>query len=85
MKIQELQMKTVELLNHLWKNINIELGITRTKYLDQIEKIVKNRNQILFILGSRRVGKTRIILQYIYKLINSGVDSKKILFLSVDN
>lgn len=85
MKIQELQMKTVELLNPWWKNINIELGITRTKYLDQIEKIVKNRNQILFILGSRRVGKTRIILQYIYKLINSGVDSKKILFLSLDN
>lgn len=85
MKIQELQMKTIELLNPWWKDIKIELGITRTKYLNNIDQIVKNRKQILFILGSRRVGKTRIILQYIYNLINRGINPQKILFLSLDN
>ncbi len=36
-------------------------------------------------MGSRRVGKTRILLQSIYRLISQGVDAKKILFLSLDN
>lgn len=85
MKITELQMKTVELLNPWWKSIDIELGIERTDYLKSIDEITKKRKQILFILGSRRVGKTKIILQYIYKLIKSGINSKKILFLSLDN
>lgn len=85
MKITELQNKTVELLNPWWKNIEVELGVERTDYLSKIDEVVSKRQQILFILGSRRVGKTRIILQYIYKLIKSGVNPKKILFLSLDN
>ncbi|MDO8341178.1 MAG: ATP-binding protein, partial [Candidatus Woesebacteria bacterium] len=51
----------------------------------KIDEITKKRKQILFILGSRRVGKTRIILQYIYKLIKLKVNPNKILFLSLDN
>lgn len=85
MKITELQGKTVELLNPWWKGHRIELGIERTNYLVEIDKVVFKKQQILFVLGSRRVGKTRIILQYIDKLIKGGVDAKKILFLSLDN
>lgn len=76
----ELQNKTINLLNPWWSNTKIELGIERTNYLLEIDKVLSKRQQILFILGSRRVGKTRIILQYINRLINSGVNSKKILF-----
>lgn len=85
MKITELQNKTVELLNPWWKGIEIELGIERTEYLSMIDEIVSKRQQILFLLGSRRVGKTRILLQYIYTLIKNGIHAKKILFLSLDN
>ena len=85
MKLTESQTKTIELLNPWWSVNNIELGIERTKYLSEIDKIIKKRQQILFILGSRRVGKTRILLQYINKLIKEGKEAEKILFLSLDN
>lgn len=85
MEISELQKKTIELLNPWWESAKVELGIERTNYLLKIDAVVSKRKQILFILGSRRVGKTRILLQYIYKLIKSGVSPKKILFLSLDN
>lgn len=77
-------MKTIELLNPWWASTNVELGIERTGYLAQIDQKIKNP-QILFLLGSRRVGKTRILLQYVYRLIKSGLPPKKILFLSLDN
>lgn len=85
MEITELQMKTVELLNPWWKGVQVELGVGRTSYLKKIDEIINKRKQILFILGSRRVGKTRIILQYIYRLVGLKVNPKKILFLSLDN
>jgi predicted AAA+ superfamily ATPase len=81
----ELQNKTINLLNPWWQDIKIELGIERTNYLNPIINILTKRQQTLFILGSRRVGKTRILLQTIYRLIQSGVPAKKILFLSLDN
>ncbi|AKM83249.1 hypothetical protein A2422_00145 [Candidatus Woesebacteria bacterium RIFOXYC1_FULL_31_51] len=85
MELTESQKKTIELLNPWWYGKKVELGVERTKYLSNINIIISKRQQILFILGSRRVGKTRILLQFIYKLINSGVNAKKILFLSLDN
>ncbi|MBN1915584.1 AAA family ATPase, partial [Candidatus Dojkabacteria bacterium] len=79
------QQKTIELLNpwHTGKEVN--LGILRAGYLTKISDIVNTRKQILFILGSRRVGKTVTLFQYIYQLINQGVSPKTILFLSLDN
>ncbi|MDP1743865.1 MAG: AAA family ATPase, partial [Candidatus Amesbacteria bacterium] len=81
----ELQTKTINLLNPWWQDIKIELGIERTNYLTPVIETLTKRQQTLFILGSRRVGKTRILLQTIYRLIQSGVPAKKILFLSLDN
>lgn len=85
MQISELQKKTIELLNPWWLNQKIELGVIRNSYLLKIDEISKKRKQILFVLGSRRVGKTRILTQFIYKLIDEGIEAKKILFLSLDN
>lgn len=85
MKLLESQKKTIELLNPWWYDNKVELGVERTIYLSKINEILFKRQQILFILGSRRVGKTRILLQTIYKLIDNGVPAKKILFLSLDN
>ena len=79
------QQKTIELLNPWHTDKKIDLGIPRTKYLEEIAEIVNKRKQILFVLGSRRVGKTVTLLQYIYQLIENAVNPKKILFLSLDN
>ncbi len=85
MKITESQDKTIKLLNPWWGGYSIELGVERKAYLPKILKILEERNEILFVLGSRRVGKTRIIFQIIHKLIAKGVPTDKILFLSLDN
>lgn len=85
MKINESQRKTIELLNPWWAGAEVELGVSRTDYLAKITGMLDSRQQILFILGSRRVGKTRILLQSIYALIKKGASPKKILLLSLDN
>lgn len=43
-----------------------------------------NKKEIDSIVGPRRVGKTVLIHQLIQDLLSSGVDPKKILYLSVD-
>ncbi len=83
--LTDLQKQTIELLNPWVRGKELELGIIRTNYLVPIDEVVKKSKQFLFILGSRRLGKTTIIFQYIDQLINEGVDPKKILFLSLDN
>lgn len=85
MVLTEQQTKTLELLNPWQSGKQIELGIPRTKYLQEISQVMQARKQILFILGSRRVGKTVTIFQYIYQLISSGINPNQILFLSLDN
>lgn len=85
MNINESQMKTIELLNPWWNGFEVELGIERSDYLTAIKKTLEDRKQILFVLGSRRVGKTRILSQCIYKLIKEDINPKDVLFLSLDN
>lgn len=77
--------KTIDWLNPWQSGGNIALGIERADYLKKLEEVVLKRKQIVFVLGSRRVGKTMILYQYVYKLIKSGVNPRKILFLSLDN
>lgn len=85
MKLTESQDKTIKLLNPWWGGYSVELGIERVDYLSKINDFLSKKQEILFLLGSRRVGKTRIIFQTIYKLIANGVQTDKILFLSLDN
>jgi predicted AAA+ superfamily ATPase len=85
MGITEEQNKTIELLNPWYLGKSFNLGIRRSLYLDQISAITSRQKEILFLLGSRRVGKTVILFQYIYQLIEKGVLPERILFLSLDN
>lgn len=85
MVITEQERQTIALLNPWHEGREVDLGIERTEYLERITKTVQERKQCVFILGSRRVGKTMILLQLIYRLIKGGVKPKKILFLSLDN
>jgi len=85
MIISDQYKQIIQVLNPWHYGKKIDLGVHRTKYLEFIEGVVKKRKEILFIIGSRRVGKTMLLFQYIYQLINTNVDSNKILFLSLDN
>lgn len=85
MKLTESQDKTIKLLNPWWGGYSVELGIEREDYLLKINDFLSKKQKILFLLGSRRVGKTRIIFQTIYKLIENITPADKILFLSLDN
>ena len=85
MVLTDQHQKTIELLNPWHVGKKIDLGISRTKYLEQITDTVNTRKQILFVLGSRRVGKTVTLFQYIYQLIQKDVKPERILFLSLDN
>lgn len=85
MILTEQQKQTIDLLNPWQSGKSIELGIPRTAYLDTISNTLEHRRQILFLLGSRRVGKTMILFQLIYRQILNKVKAKKILFLSLDN
>lgn len=85
MVITEQERQTISLLNPWYEGRSVDLGVERTEYLEKITKIIEERKQFLFILGSRRVGKTMILFQLIYKLIKEGGDPKRILFLSLDN
>lgn len=48
-----------------------------------VRKLLEKR-EIVSVVGPRRVGKTILIHQIIQDLIDSGTDTKKILYLSVD-
>ena len=85
MVISEQQKQTIELLNPWHQGKVIDLGVKRQTYLEKITDVVLKRKQILFLLGSRRVGKTVLLFQYIYQLVESGIEPERILFLSLDN
>ncbi len=85
MGINSQQNMSIELLNPWFEGKYMDLGIKRSLYLDQISTLCRTNRQILFLFGSRRVGKTVIIFQYIYQLLSEGVPPRDILYLSLDN
>lgn len=76
--------KTLERYNLWWKQKQEKKGILRSTYKKRLEKNLSN-DQIIFVTGLRRVGKTTIIKQFINHLIEAGTDPKKILFVSLDD
>ena len=58
-------------------------GIIRKVYLERLE-VIKNRKDIVFIVGLRRVGKTTLLYQQIIKLLDEN-DSFNILYFSMDH
>jgi len=73
-------------MNPWWGNNKFDFpGLPRELYLDILEKYIDNKDVIL-LSGLRRVGKSTILKQIIYKLIfNKKVDPKLILYLSLDS
>ncbi len=70
-------------MNPWWEEKIKEIGVIRNKYLDQINKFLSNKD-IIFLTGLRRVGKSTIIKQIIFQLINDGINPKHICYLSLD-
>lgn len=58
-------------------------GILREKYLEKLSKLRKT-NDVVFIVGLRRVGKTTLIYQFIKQLMGD-IDAKKIVYFSMDH
>ena len=74
----------MDILNdwNFW-NKEIDTGIKRESYLKKIQTLEKT-GQIITITGARRSGKSTIILQYAKALIESGIESKNILYINLE-
>ncbi|MFC2090409.1 ATP-binding protein [Bacteroidota bacterium] len=77
----------VELFNRIkeynyWNGERVHVGLMRTSYLDRIIDSTGNR-LIKVLVGQRRVGKSYLLRQIIYTLIeHKGVDPKRIFYFS---
>ena len=63
------------------KNENVK---PREKYLRELRKYL-NFKQIVILTGLRRVGKTTLMKLIIEELIAKGIDSKHVLYVSLDD
>ncbi|KKP29558.1 MAG: hypothetical protein UR15_C0012G0004 [Parcubacteria group bacterium GW2011_GWA2_31_28] len=79
-------VKVLNRYNPWWDNKPIPDSKTSSFKRGDFYMIKKNlnKNEIDSIVGPRRVGKTVLIHQIIQELLSSGVDPKRILYLSVD-
>ena len=71
-------------MNPWWESPPKAEGIFREKYLEILEKNFSNKD-IIFITGLRRVGKSTLLKQFIFKLIKEkNINPKTIMYLSLD-
>jgi len=70
--------------NPWWEGKDFESGIDRSEYLDRLSSLL-SRKQIEVIIGSRRIGKTTLLKQFIKKLLQTGIHEKDIFYLALDN
>ena len=71
-------------MNPWWEIAFKAEGIFRKRYLEILEKNLDNK-EIIFITGLRRVGKSTLLKQFIFKLINEKrINPKRIMYLSLD-
>ena len=61
--------------------------LNRRSYFDLLKPLVLERsiNRAVVLMGPRRVGKTVLLFHIIQSLIEKGIPSKKIFYLSIDN
>jgi len=64
-----------------FRNIHVK---PRDKYLRELKKYLSFK-QIVMLTGLRRVGKTTLMKLIIEELINRGIESKYILYVSLDD
>jgi predicted AAA+ superfamily ATPase len=70
--------------NPWWEGKDFESGIDRPNYLNHLPDMLK-RKQVEVIIGSRRIGKTTLLKQYIKKFLLKGVSEKDIFYLAFDH
>jgi len=71
--------------NPWWEEeFNLAHVIEREKYLEVLIENIESRH-IIFLTGLRRVGKTTLMKLVIKHLLEKGVESKYILYVSVDD
>ena len=71
-------------MNPWWEEKFDFVGIKREKYFSSLKTNFANKD-VIFLTGLRRVGKTTLIKQFIYYLINEEkINPKKICYLSLD-
>jgi len=66
-----------------WGNYKDE-SIERKEYIKNIDHLLKTK-EILVIKGARRAGKSTLILQFIKKLMENGMDEKNILVVNFED
>ena len=62
----------------------IETGILRKKYLSRILPWMENK-EVIVLKGIRRAGKSTIIKQLIYELLQKNILAEQILYLNLDD
>lgn len=71
--------------NLWWDNKLVKSWIERDYYLDMLKSNLNN-DDVIFLTGLRRIGKTTLMKQLIYYLINERkINSKYILYLTLDD
>lgn len=70
--------------NPWWEEKEYEAGIERPEYLNRLDSFL-DRKQIEVIIGSRRIGKTTLLKQFVKNLIQKGIPPRDIFYLALDN
>lgn len=82
-------IKGIERANPWWSGVSMGKfqDLPRRVHFDHLFHLVIQNDPVraLVLMGPRRVGKTVLIYQLIYQLINHGTPAKKIMYLSLDN
>lgn len=71
------------LLWNFWER-QIDIGIPREEYLEQVQRYLKT-DEIIVITGVRRSGKSTICLQVLAELIKSGVPKINTLYVNFED
>lgn len=87
--IEEQIQKRMVLDNPWWESGKVDDDFTqfpRRAYWDDFYELVTDLSvkRAVILMGPRRVGKTVMIYHSIDRLISSGIDPKKIIYISVD-
>lgn len=71
--------------NPWWSDeVEVDDLIIRTNYFNRLKRNVENKS-IIFLTGLRRVGKTTLMKLLIRDLLESGIESKNIFYISLDD
>ena len=70
-------------LNPWWESKKFDFGITRKPYLAKLPEQLKLK-QVEIYIGSRRIGKTTLLKQFVRYLLNNRISEKDIFYLALD-